>query len=78
MRPRKTENSNMVYSLPGGNEDNDMHCQRLKPGSILSVWDFTDEERKLIAEGYNVELVIYTEPIPPVSMAVTPAQAKVT
>jgi hypothetical protein len=70
MRPRKTPDSNFVYSLPGGNEDNDLHCYRVRPGLVLSEWELTDEEREAIAAGARIELGIYNEPIPPVHLHV--------
>jgi hypothetical protein len=76
VRPRRTRSSNHVYQLPGGTEDNDLWCQRIEPGMIASVWVFDEAERKAIAEGANVRLVIYYEPIPPVSMSVTTEQPR--
>lgn len=39
---------------------------------VFSVWEFTDVERKLIADGANIELgILGREPIPPVSLAIT-------
>lgn len=75
MRPRRTPTTPMVYRHPEGNEDNDMWCQRLEPGMIRSVWEPTDAERAEIAAGANLEMIIYSEPIPPVSLGVTPEQA---
>lgn len=70
MRPVKVASSNLVYHLPGGNEDNDLHCQRVEPGQIHSVWLPTQAERQAIAAGANVELAIFGEPIPPVSLRI--------
>jgi hypothetical protein len=71
MKPRRTPTSNHVFSLPGGNEDNDLWVQRdVDPAFSLSVWELDDEERAAIAEGGTVELVIFGAGHPPVSLAV--------
>jgi hypothetical protein len=44
---------------------------------IYSVWEPSDEERKAIANGANIELGIVGEPIPPVSVNVTDQKRKV-
>jgi hypothetical protein len=68
--PIKVENSNMVYKGPRP-DIGDLDCQRIAPGHIRSVWTLTDEERAHIAGGGNIELDIFTEPIPPVSLNCT-------
>jgi hypothetical protein len=74
MKPRRTHFSNQVYRLPGGNEDNDLwvYVDRHEDGSPLvrSCWVPTDEERQAIAEGANVELVVWGLGHPPVAMGV--------
>lgn len=69
MTPRGFPSQNLVYRGPTP-DVGDLPCQRIKPGMILSVWELTPEERIAIAEGADIELVILTEPIPPVSLAV--------
>jgi hypothetical protein len=74
VKPRRTVYSNAVFSLPGGNEDNDLWLMRDEhtDGSPLlrSCWVPTDEERKKIAEGANIELIVWGGGRPPVSMGV--------
>lgn len=72
MRPVRTANSNLVYVGPPG--VGDLHCQRIEPGHIRSIWYLTAEERRLIAAGANVGLDVLTEPVPPVSLFVTDEQ----
>lgn len=69
MTPRPFAAQNLVYRGPTP-DVGDLPCQRVQPGMILSVWELTHEERIAIAEGADIELVILTEPIPPVSLAV--------
>lgn len=74
MRPRRTPLSDRVFKLPGGNEDNDLWVQRIwEDGGIQirSVWEFDVEERAEIAAGANVELCVFGDGTPPVSLAVT-------
>lgn len=67
MRPIKTRRSNFVYRGPTPGIG-DLDCQRIAPGHIRSVWVLSDEERGHIAAGGNLELDIFAEPIPPVSL----------
>jgi hypothetical protein len=71
MRPVKTD-LDIVYRGPT-EEIGDLWCRReVDPSGscIVSVWAPSDEERALIAAGGAVELAIFTEPIPPVSLLV--------
>lgn len=67
MKPVRTASSNLVYVGPSP-EIGDLHCERIRPGVIRSVWWFTDAERRQIAGGANLSLTILGEPIPPVSV----------
>lgn len=67
MKPVRTASSNFIYAGPTP-EIADLHCERLKPGVIRSVWWFTPAEREAIAKGSNLSLSIMGEPIPPVSL----------
>lgn len=69
MRPVRTAQSNMVYQGPTP-DVGDLHCQRLTPGIIASVWEPSPEERARLAAGANIRLVIWGEPIPPVAVEV--------
>lgn len=75
----ETENTNITYK--GGGPVGDLPCERAvvnigteeEPQAarvIFSVWEPTEEERRLIAQGHNVRLGILTEPIPPVMLDV--------
>lgn len=67
MTPVRTASSNLVYRGPSP-DIRDLHCERIRPGVIRSVWWFTPAERAAIAAGANLSLTILTEPIPPVSL----------
>lgn len=69
MKPRSFESQNLVYRGPTP-DVGDLPCERVTPGLIRSVWELTPEERMAIAEGADIELLIHTEPIPPVRLAV--------
>lgn len=74
MRPRKVPTSNACYVLPGGNEDNDLWAEKnVHDFTITSVWELTDEERKKIAEGGTIELIIWAAGHPPVALEVGPS-----
>lgn len=72
MKPRRTYISNMVISLPGGNEDNDLWAYASKDCEgtpiIRSTWVPTDEERQRILEGENIELFVWGTGMPPVAL----------
>jgi hypothetical protein len=67
-----------VFRLPGGTEDNDLwaHVDHDDGGNpvLCSVWEPSDEERQAIADGANIELVIWGQAQPPVSLATTTVQ----
>lgn len=69
MKPIRTPDSNTVFALPGGNEDNYLYAQNIVDG-IRSVWEPTPEERALIAGGASIVLVIFGALVPPVGMTV--------
>lgn len=76
MKPRRTVESNAVYCLVGGTEDNDLWVhQSLEEGMpvIASVWEPTREERAAIADGANIELVVWSAQ-PPVLLRTTNVQ----
>lgn len=72
MRPRRTHLSNRVFRLEGGNEDNDLWLHRDNAGETLlrSCWVPTDDERREIAAGANLELIVWGEDHPPVAIGV--------
>jgi hypothetical protein len=61
----------MVYRGPARGIG-DLWCERIQPGEIRVVYEFTDEERAQIVAGARVELAMFAEPIPPISMVVLP------
>jgi hypothetical protein len=73
MKPRRTPHSNAVFRLDGGTEDNDLWVQRSTSGvgHLLSVWELTDDERRRVAAGENVYLVVWGHDMPPVALGVT-------
>jgi len=72
MKPRRTVLSDKVFRLPGGTEDNDLWTITYGPEDggpcIGSTWVPTDEERQRIADGTNIELVVWGEGHPPVAV----------
>lgn len=77
MRPRRTVESNQVFRLAGGTEDNDLWTRVARDEDglqvVISTWEPTDEERSAIAAGANIELCVWGGQ-PPVSLAVTQVQ----
>jgi hypothetical protein len=71
MHPIKHEASNMVYRGPT-DDIGDLWVQRDKPHQVRVVYELDDNDRKLIAAGGRIELAMFHEPIPPISMAVLP------
>lgn len=75
LQARRTHASNRVLSLPGGNEDNDLWVEVAKDMDgdpvLASVFVPTDEQRRQIADGMNIELCIFGTMHPPVSVSVT-------
>jgi hypothetical protein len=69
MHPIKYAGSNFVYRGPTP-EIGDLWVERVHPHRVHVVYDFDDNERKLIAEGGRIELAMFHEPIPPISMRV--------
>lgn len=68
MRPVRTEQSNFTYLGPTPAVA-DLPCRR-EAGRVYSVWQPTDEEREMIANGAQIELGVTGEPHPPVSFAI--------
>ena len=74
MKPVATVNSTTIHQLVGGTRENDLpsEVRTDSDGSltVTSVWEPTEEERDLIAEGYNIRLVVWGGQ-PPVALSVT-------
>lgn len=71
MKPVRHAASNLVYRGPAPGIG-DLWTQRVKVGEVRVVYEFTDEERAIVAAGGRVELTMLSEPIPPISMNVLP------
>jgi hypothetical protein len=75
MKPRRTHASTRVFRLPGGTEDSDLWAEEARDAAgapvVASVWEFTDAERRAVADGANVELVVWGTGTPPVAMHTT-------
>ena len=75
MNPRRVPTSNAVFSLPGGNEDNDLWAElRQDEGSgwpvIISVWELSRAARAAIAAGGTIELMVWAREQVPVALSV--------
>lgn len=75
MKPRRIRSSNVCLSLPGGNEDNDLWVEvaRDTEGApvFMSTWEPSEAERRLLAEGGTVSLVVWGKAHPPVAIETT-------
>lgn len=75
MKARRTHRSTTVFRLPGGTEDNDLWVEPMaaEDGSPVlgSTWEPTAEERQAIADGANIELLVWGEGTPPVCVRTT-------
>jgi hypothetical protein len=71
MHPIKHGSSNLVYRGPTP-DIGDLWVQRVRQHEIRVVYDLDDHDRELIAAGGRIELAMYFEPIPPISMVVLP------
>lgn len=71
MRAIRHAGSDVVYRGPTP-EIGDLWCRRMAPGRIHVVYELDDADRRVIAQGGRIELAMYSEPIPPISMVVLP------
>lgn len=67
MRAFENERTLDVYKGPAPGIG-DLPCERVRPGLIRSFWMPSAEEREILLGGGIVELCIFSEPIPPVSL----------
>lgn len=72
MKPVRHAGSNVIYRGPAPGIG-DLWCQRVQPGEVRVVYELDDADRELIAKAGRIELAMFSEPIPPVSMVVLPA-----
>lgn len=73
MHPIKTARANVVYR-GDGQTVGDVWVEREAEGRVLLTYELDDADRAAIAAGGRLELAIYAEPIPPVSLAVIAAE----
>lgn len=72
MHPIRTEQANVVYRGPR-DDIGDLWVQRdAQLGGVFATYELTDEDRAMLAQGGHLELGIYCEPMPPVSLRVMP------
>jgi hypothetical protein len=75
MTPIKVADSNFILLGPNKNVS-DMHCRRDSGGTTI-IWQPTEAERRLIAEGGNVRLqVIYAHSLPPMALDAVPNEGQ--
>lgn len=76
MKARRTHRTDIVFKLPGGTEDNDLWVERMEiedevlgvTVALGSTWVPSDEERRAIADGANIELLVVGTVLPPLAM----------
>lgn len=75
MKPVRTKHTNQVFKLSGGTEENDLPVERVinRDGSITlrSTWVLNEYERQAIADGGNIDLVVWGAGHPPVELNTT-------
>lgn len=69
MLPVKPLDANVVYKGPT-EVIGDLECTRVELGHIKVQFRLSDEEKAWIEAGALVQLDLYTEPIPPISLNV--------
>lgn len=77
MNPIQTADTNTVFTLPGGTEENNLPLNKtIRDGYNvnISTWQPSDDERAILADGGNVELMVYGIAHPPVSIIAVPAE----
>lgn len=58
----------LVYRGDAEKGIGDLECERVMPGLIRSFWEPSPEELEKLNDGGVIELAIWGEPIPPVSV----------
>lgn len=78
MKARRTTETNRCFTLPGGNEDNDLWVlDAVDPDRnpvLCSYWFPNEDEKQRIMNGEAIELIIWGNTHPPVALAVEPAK----
>jgi len=76
MKPVSNSRTTLVYRGPSP-EIGDLQCERVQAGLVRSFWKPSAAELAILNDDGVVELAIWNEPIPPVSLnALTAAQAE--
>jgi hypothetical protein len=71
----ENERTDLTYH-GNGKDIADLICERVVPGMIRSFWKPSKEEIEMLIGGGYIELVIWNEPIPPISInAITRKEA---
>lgn len=74
MKPIKTETTGIVYRGPTP-EIGDLWCERVTRGEIRSFWKPSEDELAILNDGGCIQLDVLTEPLPPLAVNVSTAQA---
>lgn len=73
-KPVQTDRTTSVFKLPGGTEENDLPAEHsVDEGGnpvIITTWELTEEERKWVATGSKIELIVWGTAHPPVAIRV--------
>lgn len=71
MRPIRTNSTPHTYSGKNvGPDCGDLPC-RVDDTGVTAIFALTDDERRAITQGANIELKVWAAPLPPVALAVT-------
>ena len=74
MKPVRTPWTNALYKLEGGSDENDLPLEKNHDADeheiLLSTWELTNEERKAVADGKRIEVIIWGEEHPPIALRV--------
>lgn len=72
MRHIRSARANVVYTLPGGTDENDLHVEATLDEEqrtvLVSTWELDDEDRQAVADGARVELLVWGSGHPPVAL----------
>ena len=75
MKPIKTATTGIVYRGPTP-EIGDLWCERVQRGEIRSFWKPSEEELTVLNDGGCIQLDVLTEPLPPLAVNVSTAEAE--
>lgn len=72
MKPVRTAFTNMVFKLQGGSDDNDLPVEKNHDADekdiLISTWYVSPQESQQIANGRRIELIVWGEEHPPVTL----------